>query len=442
MSLVLGYLGKTISNNSQKGLSKIYLCFLPFLLIITRKLELVVKPRMWAEEATVHLHESFESTILEMLFFIPHWEGYFCFNRNLVIVILKLFPIEYAAIITTWAGFLIQLIPHLIIICSDQKIWGNNLRKLLLSTAIIIIPIGTGETWLNTTCSHYHLGVLSFIILLDAIELKTNWKKYVYSIILFVCALSSPVGCFMLIGYTYGGLFLKLAISKTIYATYTLAVCIQLAISIYFLNSSDGLANTRFNNFFLPELPSIFINDVIVSSLSGQNGLYQFVRVINSLSNLTNLSTTLIYSVIFFTTLLILIFKTRNKSIDKVTALIVVSFLTTYLLFYFSSASKTNLLPRNALLPGIILISFLILKSNLKCFWHLIMYCIFFFVSSYEFLKFDSVYFSDDWPTWSDEIEKRRGNKEYKVKVWPRKNSHWYFLTDDDWSIKIPDNEL
>jgi len=442
MSLVLAYLGKTISNNSQKGLSKIYLCFLPFLLIITRKLELVVKPRMWAEEATVHLHKSFESTILEMLFFVPHWEGYFCFNRNLVIVLLKLFPIEYAAIITTWAGLLMQLIPHLIIICSNQKIWGTNVRKLLLSTAIIIIPIGTGETWLNTTCSHYHLGVLSFIILLDAIELKTIWKKYVYSIILLVCALSSPVGCFMLIGFLYGGLILKLEISKTILTTYTVAVCTQLAISIYFLNSGDGLANTRFNDFFLPELPSIFINDVIVSSLSGQHGLYQFVRIVNSLSNLTNLSATLIYSVIFFTILLILIFRTRNKSIDKISALIFISFFSTFLLFYFSSASKTNLLPRNALLPGIILISFLVLRFELKCIWHITIYSIFALISFYEYYTNDSVYYSPEWPSWSEEVNERRGNKEYKVKVWPRKNSHWYFITDDDWSITIPEDIL
>ena len=47
---------------------------------------------------------------------------------------------------------------------------------------------------------------------------------------------------------------------------------------------------------------------------------------------------------------------------------------------------------------------------------------IFFILSTYEYYKFDSIYYSRNWPNWNEEYSKWEKNEDYEIKVWPRKN--------------------
>lgn len=166
-----------------------------------------------------------------------------CLNINITTVVIRVFPIEYAAFISTVFGFVFQSILHFIIIGSKNKIWGSMTRRLITSTALIIIPVGTGETWLNTTCAHYHLAVLSVIILLDCSIHASKTKNINYCILLTLAALSSPVGCFMLIPFYYAKFFSKFCISSNCLLCYSIACLIQTAISLTNISTlDDGLS--------------------------------------------------------------------------------------------------------------------------------------------------------------------------------------------------------
>ena len=376
---------------------------------------------MWAEEASTHLQNSFGSNIYEILFFITNQIGYICLNINIATLVSKILGIEYAASINTYLAFLVQLLPHWIILVSKNSFWGTRIQRLLLSTAIILIPIGTGETWLNTTCSHYHFGVLAFIILLDLQESISGKKIIVYTILLCLGALSSPITCFLFPSFILLKYLGKRIVSNFILIPFSICCFIQFFISLLNIIEKQGLGATRFEGFNILEFPSILINDVTIKSTVGDTGLNFFLSIVRALSKLLSLDHHYIYWIFLFCIILGagLILKNR-KEINSSIILIVFSFISVFLLTYFSVSSGSSLLNRNALFPGVILISliFFVLK-NLKSTQVILFAAIYFVIAIYEFYQFDAVYYSDNWPTWSNEVEKWRIDKLYQPKVWP-----------------------
>jgi hypothetical protein len=395
---------------------------------------------MWAEEATTHLQNSFASNIWEILFFIPSQIGYICLNINIATLVSKIIGIEYAASINTYLAFLVQLLPHCIILVSKNSFWGTRIQRLLFSSVIILIPIGTGETWLNTTCSHYHFGVLAFIILLDLQKAISGKKIIVYTILLCLGALSSPITCFLFPSFMLAKYLGKRIVSNFILIPLSISCSIQFFISLLNIREKHGLGATRFKGFNILEFPSILINDTTIKSTVGDTGLNFFLSVVRALSKLLSLDHHYIYW-IFLLGVIIgigLIFKNR-KEIDSSIILINFSFISVFLFIYFSVSSGSSLLDRNALLPGVILISliFFVLK-NLKSTQIILLSSIYFVIAIYEFYQFDAVYYSDNWPAWSNEVEKWRVDKLYQPKVWPRNNEDWSFLSESDWRVTIP----
>jgi len=393
---------------------------------------------MWAEEATVHLQNSFSMNLWEMFLYIPENIGYLCLNINITTVVIRVFPIEYAAFISTVFGFVFQSILHFIIIGSKNKIWGSMTRRLITSTALIIIPVGTGETWLNTTCAHYHLAVLSMIILLDYSIHASKTKNIIYSILLILAALSSPVGCFMIIGFYYAKFISKFCISFTCILCYSIACLIQTAISFTNIYTLDnGLSATRFEDFQILELPSVLLNDVIIKSALGESFLFLTIQIINKISNITNISSLVLYHFLFYIILLTFVFLRKVIFSESFKKVLLVAFFVTFLLLFLSVSTGTTLLGRNALLPGsiFVLLICLSLNSNVKLIKFLII--IFLCNNIYYYYTESDLYYSEKWPTWKTELQYWRDNPDHKIRVWPRHNIHWHFLRDHDWRITI-----
>lgn len=417
-----------------------FLIFIPLGLIISRQPSLLTHPRMWAEEATVHLQSSFNLNFWEMLIYIPRHEGYMCFNRNISTLIINIFPIEYAAYIATMLGLVMQSIGHFIILGSKNTIWGKISRRLLTSIALVIIPVGTGETWLNTTCAHYHLAVLSVIILLDCSIHASKTKNINYCILLTLAALSSPVGCFMLIPFYYAKFFSKFCISSNCLLCYSIACLIQTAISLTNISTlDDGLSATRFGDFQVLELPSVLLNDVIIKSSLGESFLFLTIQIINKISNIANISSLVLYHFLFYIILLTFIFLRKVIFSENFKKVLLVAFFVTFLLLFLSVSTGTTLLGRNALLPGsiFVLLICLSLNSNVK----LIKFLIIILLSNniYYYYTESDLYYSEKWPTWKTELQYWRDNPDHKIRVWPRQNSHWHFLGENDWRISLPD---
>ena len=188
------------------------------------------------------------------------------------------------------------------------------------------------------------------------------------------------------------------------------------------------------------EFPSILINDVFIKGTLGEIGLKISLTFVRAISKLLSLEYHYIYwiSCLAMIVGISLILKVK-KEISNNIILITFSFVSVFLLTYFSVSSSTSLLDRNALVPGVIFISLIFSISKNSVGVRIIIFSsIYFLIAFYEFYKFDSVYYSDSWPTWSNEVEKWRLDSQYQPKVWPRKNEHWLFLREKDWRVTIP----
>lgn len=418
-----------------------YICLIfPLTLILSRKIELLLNPRMWAEEATIHLQNSFSSNSWEIISFVPNHIGYICLNINLATLATNMVGVENAAYITTYTAFLVQLLPHCIILLSNQSFWGTRIQRILLSSAIILIPIGTGETWLNTTCSHYHFGVLAFIILLDLQETMSRKTIIIYTILLCLGALSSPITCFLFPSYIIAKYLNKKRISYFILIPFSICCFIQSVISFINIREKQGLGATRFEGFNMFEFPSILINEVFIKGTLGEIGLKISLTFVRAISKLLSLEYHHIYWISCLAMIIgiSLVLKVKKEISSKI-ILITFSFVSVFLLTYFSVSSSTSLLDRNALAPGVIFILLIFsISKNSKGVPIILFTSIYFLIAFYEFYKFDSVYYSDSWPTWSNEVEKWRLDSQYQPKVWPRNNEHWSFLSERDWRVTIP----
>lgn len=415
------------------------LIIIPLGLIISRQPALITHPRMWAEEATVHLQNSYSMNLWEMFLYIPENIGYLCLNINISTIVIRVFPIEYAAFISTVFGFVFQAIIHFIIIGSKNKIWGSMTRRLTTSTALVIIPVGTGETWLNTTCAHYHFAVLSVIILLDYSIHVSKTKNIIYSILLILAALSSPVGCFMIIAFYYAKFISKFCISCTCLLCYSIACLIQTAISFTNIYTLDyGLSAGRFEDFQILELPSVLLNDVIIKSSLGESFLILTIQIISKISNITNISSLTLYHFVFYIILLILIFFRKKMFSEDFKKVLLVAFFTTFLLIFLSVSTGTTLLGRNALLSGSIFLLLICLSIDLNLKHIKLLIIIFLSNNFYCYYTESDLYYSKKWTTWKTELQYWRNNPDHNIRVWPRQNTHWHFLAENDWRISLP----
>jgi hypothetical protein len=394
---------------------------------------------MWAEEATVHLRNSFNLNLWEMLVFIPEKIGYFCLNINIATIIIRFFPIEYAALISTIFGLVFQSIGHFIIIGSKNKIWGSATRRIITSTALIIIPVGTGETWLNTTCAHYHLAIMATIILLDYSTQVHKITNIIYCIMLGLAALSSPVGCFIIVGYYYAKLFCNFKISYSCLIAYSLACFTQTFIAITIIHRGDtALAASRFQSFQIFELPSVLINDVIIKSTLGDNILLFTITAISKLSNLISFPYNTLYFLLFFIFILVFFYFRKSTNYYNISKVLVFTFFITFILLFISVSDGPFLLGRNSLVPASIFILIIIHTIEFNSKYTKLLLIFFLFNSSHQYYSKHELYYSEKWPTWNVEIKKWKKNPNYEIKVWPRNNSHWHFLDDKDWKLSIP----
>jgi hypothetical protein len=395
---------------------------------------------MWAEEATTHLQNSFSANSWEIISFVPNHIGYICLNINLATLATSIVGVKNAAYVTTYTAFLVQLVPHFIILVSNQSFWGTRIQRLLLSSAIILIPIGTGETWLNTTCSHYHFGVLAFIILLDLQETISRKIIVIYTVLLCLGALSSPITCFLFPSFIIAKYLIKRSISYFILIPFSICCFIQSVFSFINIQEKQGLGATRFEGFNMFEFPSILINDIVIKSTFGEMGLKLSLTIVRAISKLLSLHHHYIYWISCLAMIIgiSLVIKVK-KEISSNIILITFSFFSVFLFTYFSVSSSFSLLDRNALVPGVIFISLIFLAlNNFRKIRIILFASIYFLIAFYEFYQFDAVYFSETWPSWSNEVEKWRVDNQYQPKVWPRNNEHWTFLTEKDWRLTIP----
>lgn len=138
----------------------IFLFAIAVILILIRNPLYLIYPRIWAEEG-----RDFLSNALSGNFgiFTPQLGYLSLFNNITVQVAVHLFPLKYAAHVTTYASFLLQIITVYVIFISHGRILYPGFFGALVAVSPLIFS--TPEVWLTTTSSHYWLATGTFFVL-------------------------------------------------------------------------------------------------------------------------------------------------------------------------------------------------------------------------------------------------------------------------------------
>jgi hypothetical protein len=159
------------------------------LLIILREPALFIHPRLWAEEGTIFYAFALHHSLWDV--FTTVHVGYLTlFNSIVSIMQVKLFSVENAAIVSTYMGLVVQLIPVYIIIFATNKFWNTSLKKIICT--LIVIVVMAPELWLNTTNSHFIFGLITFLILIISGSNLSNVQKYLFRALLLIGGLTGP----------------------------------------------------------------------------------------------------------------------------------------------------------------------------------------------------------------------------------------------------------
>ena len=189
----MGFLNR-LNRSLKDTLSfKIALVVCCILLIIIREPDLLVSPRLWAEEGFIFYSFALHHSIWD-IFTTAHVGYLTLFNSIVSLIQAKAFSIENAATVSTYMGFLVQLIPVYIITFTNNKFWDSALKKVI--SAFIVIIVMAPELWVNTTNSHFIFGLITFLIMLvSATELST-FNKYFFRLLLLIGGLTGPASIF------------------------------------------------------------------------------------------------------------------------------------------------------------------------------------------------------------------------------------------------------
>lgn len=176
---------------------------LPFILLLTaagfillRVPATICQPRFWAEEGSIYFAGAWNNGFIEGLTG-TYGLGYYAAWANLAATASAyLLPLEWAPAGTMFASLMAQLIPIGIICFSGSEFWRKPSAKIL-AVAFILFTRLSGEIWLNTITSQFHLSLAAFLLLMEPAADATPQRRWIYRIILLLCGTTGVTSIFL-----------------------------------------------------------------------------------------------------------------------------------------------------------------------------------------------------------------------------------------------------
>jgi hypothetical protein len=154
------------------------------------------RPRLWAEEGAVHLAGALALPWWKALFAIH--AGYFALVPNVATLLAaRVFPLEWAACVTTGFAFVVQLLPCAVIAAGRSRFWPTNAHRLLAIGAILC-SWNTNEIWLNTITSQFWIGATAFLLFLLNDRVQSRRQHRIVCLLLVFCGLNGVVSLLLL----------------------------------------------------------------------------------------------------------------------------------------------------------------------------------------------------------------------------------------------------
>ncbi len=150
--------------------------------------------RFWAEEGGVFFLNAWNMPWYKALLY-SHG-GYLNLIGNLAGVLAHyLVPLKYACFVSTITALIIQACP-LLIVCFSRATWLQGRKYYIAAMLLIFLNPFSGEVWLNTVASQYHLNLCTAMIL--SLPVEVGFAALFSRALLALAVLSGP-GTYLLL---------------------------------------------------------------------------------------------------------------------------------------------------------------------------------------------------------------------------------------------------
>lgn len=132
---------------------------------------MLLEPRLFAEEASIYLAYSRQSSFLATLLLVPTSEGpagYMVLATNFIMALAKGLPLEWVPYFTTAAALFVQLLPVIVVLWSRSECWPSPQTRAGAALVLSVSPALDPEVWLTTLHTPIFLALAAAAILVAA----------------------------------------------------------------------------------------------------------------------------------------------------------------------------------------------------------------------------------------------------------------------------------
>lgn len=175
--------------------------FIAFLIIISRRPDVIVNPQFWAEDGKVWYEMAYNDGAISPIFATQ--SGYYQTISRLIAGLSLYFPLSDAPLIFNLFAISCKIIIVYFLLSSRLSgVIPSLAIRVLLAFIYLALP-SSFEVNANLTNVQWHLALLSFLILISKPAENLFWKAFDF-LVFFLSALSGPFCLFLLpIGLYY-----------------------------------------------------------------------------------------------------------------------------------------------------------------------------------------------------------------------------------------------
>ena len=380
-----------ISAVTNKSINAFSVLVTAAIVIYIRQPLFFASPRIWAEEGSIYLFHGLVDNPTSS-FLTPHFGYYSLFNKIAIYVASQIFPLEYAAFVTTAFSAALQLCTCLVIYASAGRLGRSKLHRYILS--LIPLLVSYPETWLNTINAQFWLATGTYFILNST---RINKAQIIYSLIAF---LTGGVSLFFLPYFVLRAAKEKTAELWCVVVIGTAAAHIQFFSLLSFLEDGNG---SRLRIDFLANLAKGMLYTFILPLQQKGAGLFFVLFIIVAIYKYAKL------------------LKSSNDNLGwvySILSLLTYTFISVLASLSMSGGSRYGL-PVHCGMLAIAFCGISLEKFTLSELLYNMAFALLIGFVVITFFNMESVY-SLTWPSWQKQVRARSCDEITKVWIFPQ----------------------